>query len=85
MARSTGRIPRCPGSNATLSQSPAGMQVRLAAAAPAMLLTSFTYLFVGAYHWQKGASLWAVSLDTTLSAALALPIHLGAVAILEVR
>ncbi len=50
-----------------------------------MLLTGFTYLFVGVHHWQKGASLWAVTLDTGLSAALALPIHLSAVAIFEVR
>ena len=60
-------------------------QVRLAAALPAMLLTSFTYLFVGVHHWQKGTSLWAVVLDTALSVALALPVHLTALAILEVR
>ena len=60
-------------------------QVRLASAAPAMLLTSFTYLFIGAHHWRKGASLWAVTLDTAIAVALVAPIHLGALAIMEVR
>ena len=59
-------------------------QVRLAAAAPAMLLSSLTYVFIGAHHWRKGASLWAVVLDTALSAALAVPMHLTALAIYEV-
>ena len=61
------------------------VQVRLASAAPAMLLTSFTYLFIGAHHRQRGASLWAVALDTAFAVALALPIHLTALAIMEVR
>jgi hypothetical protein len=59
-------------------------QIRLAAAAPAMVLTSLTYVFIGAHHWRKGASAWAVMLDTALSAALALPVHLTALAIAEV-
>jgi len=78
-------ILECLRGTATLSHAPTEAQVRLAAAVPAMLLTSFTYLFVGVHHWQKGVSLWAVTLDTGLSAALALPIHLTAVAIFEVR
>ena len=69
----------------SLTRQPWHAQVRLAAALPAMLLTSLTYLFVGVHHWQKGASLRAVALDSALSAALVLPAHLAAVAVLEVR
>ena len=49
-----------------------------------MLLTSFTYLFIGAHHWLGGASLWAVTLDTAISVALVLPVHLTALAVVEV-
>ena len=49
-----------------------------------MLLTSLTYFFIGVHHWRKGASAWAVILDTALSAALALPVHLTALAVVEV-